>query len=122
MNREKIGVKQLFLLMLAFEIGTAIIHALGTEAKQDSWLVMLVSMLYGFILISTFTTLSWYYPGNSLIQIIQIIFGRFIGYPLCLTYIIYFISQAARISRDFAELILSSILIKTPALIIMAGL
>jgi spore germination protein KB len=121
MNQEKIGTKQLFLLMLAFEIGTAIIFSIGTEAKQDSWLAVLAGMLYGLILISIFTILSEYYPGNSLIQIIQITFGRFIGYPLCIAYIIYFISQAARISRDFAELILSTILVETPGLIIMAS-
>lgn len=121
MNREKIGIKQLFLLMLAFEVGSTIIHSIGTEAKQDAWLAVLVGMLYGIILISIFTALSQYYPGNSLIQIIQVIFGKFIGYPLCITYVIYFTSQAARISRDFAELMLSTILVKTPALIIMAS-
>lgn len=121
MNREKIGAKQLFLLMLAFEIGTAIIFPLGAEAKQDAWLAVLAGMLCGFILILSFTKLSEYYPGSSLIQIIQTIFGKFIGYPLCITYIIYFISQAARISRDFAELMLSTILVGTPALVIMAS-
>ncbi|GAA3330831.1 hypothetical protein GCM10020331_084920 [Ectobacillus funiculus] len=40
---------------------------------------------------------------------------------MCITYIIYFISQGARISRDFAELILSTILVETPSLIIMAS-
>lgn len=121
MNREKIGIKQLFLLMLAFEIGTTIIFPMGAEAKQDAWLAVFAGMLCGFILISIFTKLSEYYPGSSLIQIIQTIFGKFIGYPLCITYIIYFISQAARISRDFAELMLSTILVGTPALVIMAS-
>ncbi|UNT71697.1 GerAB/ArcD/ProY family transporter (plasmid) [Bacillus sp. N447-1] len=121
MNQEKIGIKQLCFLMLAFEMGTAIMHSLGTEAKQDTWLALLVGMIGGCILISIFTTLSEYYPGNSLIQIIQTICGKFIGYPLCITYIIYFITQAARISRDFAELIISSVLVGTPTLIIMAS-
>ncbi|MGO4274160.1 GerAB/ArcD/ProY family transporter, partial [Paenibacillus sp. TAF58] len=82
---EKISIKQLFLLMLAFEIGSAIIFSLGAEAKQDAWLTVLVGMVFGCILISVFTKLSEYYPGHSLIQIIQQLMGKFIGYPLCIT-------------------------------------
>ncbi|WP_332631357.1 GerAB/ArcD/ProY family transporter [Halalkalibacter flavus] len=121
MNQEKIGLKQLFLVMLIFEIGTTIIHALGGEAKQDAWLASVVGTLFGFMLVLVFTKLSGDYPGNSLIQIIQTILGRFFGYPLCITYIIYFISQAARVSRDFAELMISTILYGTPTMIIISS-
>ncbi|MFC6600974.1 GerAB/ArcD/ProY family transporter [Ectobacillus funiculus] len=93
MNHEKIGIKQLFLLMLAFEIGTAIIFSIGTEAKQDSWLAVLVGMLYGVILILIFTTLCEYYPNNSLIQIIQIIWKV---YWLSIVYYLYYLFYLSR--------------------------
>ncbi|MDF2650911.1 MAG: spore germination protein, partial [Paenibacillus sp.] len=121
MNQEKIGIKQLFLMMLAFEIGSAVIFALGAEAKQDAWIAVLIGMVLGFILISVYTKLSGYYPNESLIQIIQKISGRYIGYPLSITYIIYFISQAARISRDFSDLMISTILVGTPEFFILAS-
>ncbi|NOU86438.1 GerAB/ArcD/ProY family transporter [Paenibacillus sp. LMG 31460] len=121
MNQEKIGIKQLFLMMLAFEIGSAVIFALGAEAKQDAWLAVLIGMVLGLILMSVFTKLSGYYPNDSLIQIIQKISGRYIGYPLSITYIIYFTSQAARISRDFSDLMLSTILVGTPEIFILAS-
>ncbi|MDQ0891310.1 spore germination protein KB [Paenibacillus sp. V4I9] len=120
MNQEKIGIKQLFLMMLAFEIGSAVIFALGAEAKQDAWLAVLIGMVLGLILMSVYTKLSGYYPNDSLIQIIQKISGRYIGYPLSITYIIYFTSQAARISRDFSDLMLSTILVGTPEIFILA--
>ena len=121
MNQEKIGIKQLFLMMLAFEIGSAIIFSLGAEVKQDAWLAVLLGMMLGFILISVFTKLSGYYPNDSLIQIIQKISGRYIGYPLSITYIIYFTSQAARISRDFTDLMISTILVGSPDIFILAS-
>ncbi|KRF44233.1 GerAB/ArcD/ProY family transporter [Paenibacillus sp. Soil787] len=120
MNQEKIGFKQLFLMMLAFEIGSAVIFTLGAEAKQDAWLAVLIGMVLGLILMSVFTKLSGFYPNDSLIQIIQKVSGRYIGYPLSITYIIYFTSQAARISRDFSDLMLSTILVGTPDIFILA--
>lgn len=121
MELEKIGLRQLFLVMLAFEVGSAIIFPLGAEAKQYAWLAVLAGMGLGLILVSIFTKLSGYYPGDSYIEIILNIFGRFTGFPLGMTYILYFTSQAARISRDFTELIVSTILVGTPALVIMSS-
>ncbi|MEW9671814.1 endospore germination permease [Ammoniphilus sp. 3BR4] len=120
-NLEKIGLRQLFLVMLAFEVGSAIIFSLGAEAKQNAWFAVLVGMGFGLVLVSVFTKLSGYYPGHSFIEIIQNIFGRLIGFPLSITYILYFTSQAARISRDFTELIISTILVGTPALVIISS-
>lgn len=122
MIQEKIGFIQLFYIMLTFEIGSAVIFGLGAEAKQDAWLVILVSMFCGLILMWMYTKLFEYHPGDTLIQMIPQIVGKFIGYPLITIYILYFIYIASRVTRDFGELIAGTLLPKTPMIIVMGGL
>ncbi|MCW1941524.1 spore germination protein [Bacillus anthracis] len=105
MIQEKIGFIQLFYIMMAFEVGSTVIYGPGAEAKQDAWLVILVGMTCGLVLMWIYTKLFEYYPGDTLTEMIPKIMGDFIGYPLIAIYILYFLYIAARVSRDFGELI-----------------
>lgn len=120
--QEKLGFIQLFYIMVAFEVGSTVIFGLGAEAKQDAWLVILVSMFCGLVLMWVYTKLFEYYPGDTLIQMIPKIVGRFIGYPLIVIYILYFIYIASRVARDFGELIAGTLLPKTPMILVIGGL
>ncbi|MDM5188216.1 endospore germination permease [Bacillus sp. DX4.1] len=121
MMQEKIGFIQLFYIMMAFEVGSTVIFGLGAEAKQDAWLVILVGMFCGLVLMWVYTKLFEYYPGDTLTQIIPKIVGRLIGYPLIVSYILYFVYLASRVARDFGELIAGTILPKTPMIIVIGS-
>lgn len=96
MMQEKIGFIQLFYIMMAFEVGSTVIFGLGAEAKQDAWLAILVGMFCGLVLMWVYTKLFEYYPGDTLTQMIPKIVGRFIGYPLIVSYILYFVYLASQ--------------------------
>ncbi|EMA6342408.1 GerAB/ArcD/ProY family transporter [Bacillus cytotoxicus] len=121
MRQEKIGFMQLFYIMMAFEVGSTVIYGLGVEAKQDAWLVVLVSMFCGLVLMWIYTNLFEYYSGDTLTQMIPKIVGKFIGYPLSVIYILYFVYIAARVLRDFGELITGTFLPKTPLIIVIGS-
>jgi spore germination protein KB len=121
MMQEKIGSVQLFYIMMAFEVGSTVIFGLGAEARQDAWLVILVSMFCGLVLMWVYTKLFEYYPGDTLVQMLPKIVGRWIGYPLMLVYILYFIYIASRVARDFGELIAGTILPKTPTIFVIGS-
>ncbi|CUB08492.1 Spore germination protein YndE [Bacillus cereus] len=121
MIQEKIGFIQLFYIMMAFEVGSTVIYGPGAEAKQDAWLVILVGMTCGLVLMWMYTKLFEYYPGDTLTEMIPKIMGDFIGYPLIAIYILYFLYIAARVSRDFGELITGTFLPKTPIIIVIGG-
>ncbi|BCG59832.1 GerAB/ArcD/ProY family transporter [Paenibacillus sp. URB8-2] len=119
MKREQIGTSQLFILMVAFQIGSSLIFPLGSESGQNAWLAALLGMLFGILVVFVFLRLFSHFQRDSLIQIILGLLGRGLGVPLCLTYIIYFTYQASRVVRDFSELLAATILVDTPQSVII---
>lgn len=115
----RISKHQLFCLIILFEIGSTTLFALGIEAKQDAWIVILVSMLIGFVLLWIYTELQKYFPGKNLIEIIITLLGKFLGVPLVLFYALFFLYCSTRNFRDFGELIVITFLPGTPLVVIL---
>ncbi len=44
MEKAKISASQLFILMVLFELGSALLVPLAIDAKQDAWLAILLGM------------------------------------------------------------------------------
>ncbi|MGM0876377.1 MAG: GerAB/ArcD/ProY family transporter [Bacillota bacterium] len=119
MKQQKISGLQLFYVIVGFEFGTAIILGLGAEARQDAWLVILISMLCSVLIMGVFTQLSAYYPDDTLVGMIPKIIGKYLSYPVILIYICHFIYSAARACRDLGELFVSTILVNTPTVVVI---
>ncbi|VBB07396.1 spore germination gerab [Lucifera butyrica] len=118
MLKTRISAYQLFAMMLLFSYGTASLFFLTPDAKQNAWLTVLLFMPTGLILQLLATALFYQYPNDTLITFLPKIFGRFIGYPLCAIYILYFSYSAARVLRDFSELILMAATPEMPLLLV----
>lgn len=114
MNSKKISSLQLIYIMSGYVLGTAMILGLGAEVKQDAWIFTLMGMSCSVILMFIYTSLATYYPGDSLIQMIPKLVGKFIAYPIVILYILHFIYSAARGYRELGELIVTTILTDTP--------
>ncbi|MBD1382505.1 GerAB/ArcD/ProY family transporter [Metabacillus arenae] len=121
MKQSKISALQLFYVMIGFEIGNTMIFGRGLKAGQDAWLTTLIGMLFGLILMFVYIKLTEYYPGDTLIQMIPKIIGKFLSFPLILIYICYFTLLASTACRDFGELIASTILVQTPIVIVIGS-
>jgi spore germination protein KB len=100
-----ISIQELFMLMFLFEIGSTTLFALGIDAKQDAWLVILVALIIGLAFIWVYTELQRKFPEQNYIEIIISILGRGFGIPLALLYAVYWLWPAARNLREFGELI-----------------
>lgn len=114
MEKEKISKRQLFSLMVLFEIGSAIVVGLGMKAKQDAWLAILLGMIGGLALFLIYGYLFQCYSNMPLTIYIEKIMGKYIGKVVALAYNLYFIYIAARVLRDFGELTKTTILHETP--------
>jgi spore germination protein KB len=121
MKQGKISSLQLFYVIVGFEVGNTVIFALGAGAKQDAWLTIAVGMICGIILMFVYTKLSSYYPGDTLIQMIPKIIGKYLAFPINLIYIFYFVFLASTACRNFGELIVGSILTKTPIFVVIGS-
>ncbi|MGM7722199.1 GerAB/ArcD/ProY family transporter [Metabacillus sp. Hm71] len=121
MKQQKISGLQLFYVIVGFELGSAIILGIGSGAKQDAWLAILISMVFGLILMWVFTQLSLYYPNDTFISMLPKIIGKYLSYPIILIYIFYFIFLAATVCRDFGDLISSTMLVETPTVVVIVS-
>lgn len=108
------------ILIILFEMGSALVVGVGTNAKQDAWLAILVGLMGGLLLYFVYYQLFKYYPDLPLTSYVQEITGKFIGRILGFLYVIYFIYIATRVLRDFGELLTSTIYSITPLFILNA--
>jgi spore germination protein KB len=113
-----ISKHQLFCLIVLFEIGSTTLFALGIEAKQDAWIVIIFSAIIGIILIVIYTELQKQFPKKNFIEIVFELLGKSIGRPLAFLYGLFFLYGSSRNLRDFSELMKITFLARTPRLVL----
>jgi len=111
--KVKISALELIASIMVFENGTAIIFYLASDTKQDAWITVLIYTLPAVILQIIYTSLWYHYPNDNIVTYMPKIFGKLIGYFLSKAYILFFIYDAARVLRDFSEVMIIS---STPSL------
>jgi spore germination protein KB len=117
---RKISPYQLLASMFVLPYGSAILFYLASEAKQDSWIAILVYIIPAILLILVHIKLFSYYPEDTIVTYLPKIFGKLLGNLLSIIYILYFLYLATRVLRDFSSLIVYSSMGKTPHLFIAA--
>jgi spore germination protein KB len=113
MSNVKIDGYQLFCLIVLFLFGTTIFLDIGSGAKQDAWIVTLISPFAGLILFSIYFQLYKRFPTLPLTEYVKKIWGKFLGSIISYFYIIYFIYIASRVLRDIEEILINSAYYKT---------
>jgi spore germination protein KB len=119
-EKAKISLYQLFVLILLFELGSAILVPLASDAKQDAWLAILFGMFGGLFLFWINYRLFLYYPELTPPEYMQKLLGKILGTILAFCYIILFMYSAARVLRDFGEMLLTFAYLETPLFIVNA--
>ncbi|WP_026702745.1 GerAB/ArcD/ProY family transporter [Salibacterium aidingense] len=120
MEKAKITPGQLFILIFLFELGSALLIPLGLSAKKDAWLAILLGMGGGLCLFLIYQALYNYYPDILPTTYMQEITGKVLGKLLAFLYLIYFLYIAARVLRDFGEMLVTFAYDETPLFIINA--
>jgi spore germination protein KB len=118
MEKAKVSAFQLFVLIVLFEMGSAILLGLGASAKQDAWIAILLGLAGGIIVFFIYYRLYMYYPDLPLTSYLQKILGKWLGRMIGFLYIVYFIYTASRVLRDFGELLTTTIYNSTPLFVI----
>ena len=117
MEKSKISAIQLFILMVLFELGSALLVPLAIDAKQDAWLAILFGMVGSLALFLVYHKLYTYYPTLLPTEYMRKILGKVIGTVLAFIYILYFMYDASRVLRDFGEMLLTFAYPDTPLFI-----
>ena len=117
---------QLWLLIVNYTIGSALILIPSTvvnHSKQNGWISMFLATLIGGLLSYMYATLAERYPTKNLVQIGEIIFGRWIGKTIGILYVWFFTHLSALILKNGADFISTMALPETPIFLflVMAG-
>lgn len=105
---------QFFSLIFLFQLGTNVLFGFAGGARQDAWIAVGIGTAIGSSLIWMFTKIYEWYPEENWISLLVIIFGRYIGNILAMIYNLAFIYEAARVLRDYGELMSTFLLPRTP--------
>lgn len=114
MASEVLSNKQNISLITLFLIGSSAILGVGTTAKQDVWIVILIAMGYSLPVLLIYSRLNHNHPGMDLYDIIEKLMGKIFGRFIILLYIWYSFHLGSLVIRNFTEFIQVVSLTETP--------
>ncbi len=103
MKKERISIYQLFALIILFEIGSTTLFALGIDAKQDAWMVVLIALVVGLGLLWVFTEIQGHYPNQNFAEILISVLGKWLAIPLIMLYALSFFWTASFNVYEFSQ-------------------
>lgn len=88
---------------------------------QDTWISVIAGYIISIPIVLMYAALYRKFPGNTLIEINDIVFGPYFGKAISVLYIFFFLSITALNIRDVGGFVVSDIMPETPinAIIIM---
>ncbi len=99
MTTVKISDRQFRILVILFTVGSTILitpATLAKNAKQDAWMVPLVSMAIGLLNIWFFTKVAYLYPDKTFVECLEALLGKWLGKAVGLMFAFWgFITSAA---------------------------
>lgn len=118
MEKAKISAKRLFVLIILFELGSSLLVIPGQSAEQDAWIAILGGTAGGLVLFLMHHYFYQFDPKSTAYESMFKVLGKPIGWAVSFLYIIYYAYIAARILRDFGEMVLTSAYSNTPLLFV----
>lgn len=124
-ENSKITNRQLIFFLVIIISSTAILYlptAVYREAKQDSWISVIVVTFFGIFTAYIISTLGLMYKDQTIIQYSQRIAGKTLGKIIGLSYFIFFMHLNTIVIREFTELISGPFFAETPELFFTIGI
>lgn len=114
MEKEQITAKQGILMITLYIIGSSSVVGGINEAKQDSWLGLIVGAVMALPLILIYARLHKLRPDQNLFDIIEWVFGKYVGKVLILLFSWYALHLCALVTRNFYEYVITVSMHQTP--------
>jgi spore germination protein KB len=85
----KISAPQLFMMIIGLTLGTSVLIPPGGGVGQDNWLAILLGMAEGIIFASIYLALANRFPGKTLIEIADLVWGPYLGKMVSAAFLCY---------------------------------
>jgi spore germination protein KB len=119
MSKSTSRVSELIVCLVLFEIGSTTLFMMGSEAKQDAWLAMLIGALVGLVLLLLHLAIHRQDPSLDLFMLFRRYMGKYLGTFMNLLFVGYFTYETSRNLRDLGELTVMTLLNQTSIWIIL---
>ncbi len=122
MMAEKIKISswQATALLTLNIISTAILFPPGflpLLAGRDAWLSFLLSGVFGLSVVFLVVLLCSHYPGLNLLQIGEVVLGRFLGKLVGFAFVLFFIFMTVVIVLEFSDFMMTVFMPRTPLVV-----
>lgn len=118
MTNHEITSKQMQAIFILFWTGSLVISGFNPEAKQDSWISILIAAVMLAPLLALYVRIIKLYPGLNLFEIIIKIFGNVLGKIFSFLYVCYFIHLGGMVIHVFATFVKVLNMPESPELLI----
>ena len=103
MVKEYISDKQGICLIILFMIGSNLIVGISGEAKENSWISVILGVVLALPAVIIYARLLSLYPHKDLFDILMEVFGGILGRILCIVYIWFAFHLGTLVFRNYLE-------------------
>jgi spore germination protein KB len=116
----RISSRQLQYSIACFLLGSNLLTSFFLSiTKRDSWVVVITGFLAIMPFIYVYITLLNKFPGKTLIEMHDIIYGRVLGKLVSLLYLAFFVTLTALNLRDMGGFVVDYLLPHTPQMVVL---
>ncbi|MBC2728976.1 endospore germination permease [Desulfosporosinus sp.] len=120
LEKGEISSSQLMLLVGSFLQGGLLSLSFAYAiSRQDTWLAVLAALFIGLLFALVYIALANRFPGKTLMQINDLIFGPFLGKLVSIQYLYLFISSLSVYLWFIGDFVLTYLMPETPIILIM---
>lgn len=120
LEKGKISGSQLVYLLVGYLIGSSLVIAPGRSAQQEIWLAIIIGAIEGVILALIFTTLVRRFPGKTIVEILEAVFGPFFGKAIAVIFLWYSFHLGSLVIGNFSDFFTTAIMPETPNVVFAA--
>jgi len=119
-EKGKISSQQLLFLIAGFVHGSVLLidFTVGITEHQ-TWMVILAGLVITVPVIVSYVALAKRFPGMNLVQINDMVYGRFLGKIISIYYIFFFMMTLSFNIRDVGELYITFLMQDTPFIFLL---
>lgn len=120
LEKGKISGSQLVYLLVGFLLGSSVILNPGQAAKEDVWIAIIIGAIEGVIIALIFTTLAHRFPGKTIVEILEAVFGPYLGKAIAIIFVWYSLHIGSLVIRNFTDFFTTAIMPETPSIVFAA--
>ncbi len=117
MKKELISDMQGINLAILFIFGSSLVMGTGGEAKGDMWIAIILALFISAPILMIYARILSRYPGKDLYDILEEVFGKYLGRVFSLAYIWFSFHLGALVLRNFGEFMNTVGLPETPKIV-----